>query len=350
LLDGTATVAAGRCGDPIKLNLGDVGYYRVRYDAAMQGALARALTTMAPADRVNLLADSWALVESVREPPSAYFELADRLAGDDHRSVADQVIRTLTRVDRLQRGRPGRAAFQAYARTMLQPLFERLGWQAVDGEGSDRALLRARLVRTLGDLGDEAVLGEARRRFDAFLKESASLSPNLRDPVTYLVGRTADRATYDTLLALARKSTSTGERVLYYSAVASARDPALARQTLAIALTDELSTDLAGRLIGWVASQGEHAELALTFVKENFETLAGRHGPNFRNTFVSNLMANFSDHARAEELKNFAPAYETSGGRMQAERIRERIIADADFVAAQMPAIDDWVRRRAAVP
>src|SRR5262245_5236948 len=152
LLDGTAEIPAGHCGDAIKLNLDDVGYYRVRYDAGMQDALARALTAMAPVDRVNLLADSWALVESYREPPSAYFELADQLAGDDHRTVADQVIRTLTRVDGLQRGRAGRAAFQAYARATLRPIFERLGWQGVDGEGNDRVLLRARLIRTLGDL------------------------------------------------------------------------------------------------------------------------------------------------------------------------------------------------------
>src|SRR5262249_12036360 len=32
LLDGAAEIAAGRCGDPVKLNLGDVGYYRVQYD------------------------------------------------------------------------------------------------------------------------------------------------------------------------------------------------------------------------------------------------------------------------------------------------------------------------------
>ena len=30
LLDGAAEIAAGRCGDPVKLNLGDVGYYRVQ--------------------------------------------------------------------------------------------------------------------------------------------------------------------------------------------------------------------------------------------------------------------------------------------------------------------------------
>jgi hypothetical protein len=110
-------------------------------------------------------------------------------------------------------------------------------------------------------------------------------------------------------------------------------------------LTEELPADVGRRLITWVAD-GEHPELALEFVKSNFETLATKHGSSFRNTFVSNLMANFSDPARAEELKAFAPAYETSGGRMVAERTRERILADAEFVAQQMPAIDEWVRRR----
>jgi len=345
LLDGETEIAAGRCGEAVKLNLGDVGYYRVRYDAAMQGALARRLVSMAPADRVNLLADAWALTEANRNPPSAYFELADQLAGDDHRSVADQLIRTLTRVYRLERGRPGQAAFAAHARATLRPLFDRIGWQAVAGEPTDHALLRARLIRTLGDFGDEAVLAEARRRFDAFLQDAASLPPNLRDAVTHLVGRGADRATYETLLGLGRKSTNTEERVRYYSALAGALDPALARETLAIALTDELPADVSRRLISWVAD-GEHPDFALEFVKNNFETLATKHGSSFRNTFVSNLMANFSDPARAEELKAFAPAYETSGGRMVAERTRERILADAEFVAEQMPAIDEWVRRR----
>jgi aminopeptidase N len=300
---------------------------------------------MAPADRVNLLADAWALTEANRNPPSAYFELADQLAGDDHRSVADQVIRTLTRVYRLQRGRPGQAAFATYARGALRPMFDRVGWQAVDGEPTDRVLLRARLIRTLGDFGDEAMLAEARRRFDAFLQDAASLPPNLRDAVTHLVGRGADRATYQTLLDLGRKSTNTEERVRYYSALAGAVDPALARETLAIALTEELPPDLGRRLINWVA-EGEHPDLAVEFVKHNFEALATKHGSSFRNTFLSNLMANFSDAARAEELKGFAPAYETSGGRMVAERTRERILADAEFVAEQIPTIDEWVRRR----
>src|SRR5206468_12269341 len=121
--------------------LRDVCNNRVRNVDALQGALARRLSSMAPADRVNLLADAWALTEANRNPPSAYFELADQLAGDDHRSVADQLIRTLTRVHRLQRGRPGQAAFAASARRALRPLLDSVGgWQDADVEPGDRAV------------------------------------------------------------------------------------------------------------------------------------------------------------------------------------------------------------------
>jgi aminopeptidase N len=350
LLDGMAEIAAGRCGDAIKLNLGDVGYYRVRYDTDMRNALARGLPGMTPPDRINLLNDAWAMVETLREPPAAYFVLADQLAGDAHRRVIDQLVDTIKRVHKLERGGPGRAAFQAYARALLRPIFERVGWQATDGEPAERARIRTQLLGALGDLGDDAVIAEAKRRFDAHLQDPASLPWALREPVLHLVGREADRATYETLRGLGRKSKITAERALYYSALASALDPALARETLAIALTDEVPNDIARRLIFSVASQGEHADLAVEFVKRHFERLADKFGSSFRVTSMSTLMANFSDPVRAEELKQFAPAHETSDGRSEAERTRERILADAEFVVRQIPAIDDWVRQHKVTP
>jgi aminopeptidase N len=348
LLDGTGEVTAGRCGDPIKLNFGDVGYYRVRYDGTMQSALARVMTGMPPADRVNLLADAWAMIESNRSPPAAFLDLADQLSGDDHRSVADQVIRVLSRMDQFERGRPARAAYRAFARATLRPVFDRVGWDGMPGEAEERALLRSALVRALGDLGDETILTEARKRFAAFLNDPKSLHPDLRDPVTHLVGRHANRAMYDQLLALARKTTNGDERTRYYSAIAGALDPALAKETLALTISDDFSTSRVTTVIQRVASQGEHAELAWTFVKENYAKVADKLGSNSRNRFLTNLMSNFSDRAHADELKAFKPLHENSGGRMVAERAYEQILANADFVAQQLPAIDDWIKQRAA--
>jgi aminopeptidase N len=345
LLDGSSRIDAGPCGDPLKLNLGGMGYYRVQYDAATQAALAKSIREMSPADRVNFLADTWASIESGRLSPASFFELVDAIDVADNRAVWESVIGVFARLDRLERNQPGRAGFQAYARAKLRPIFDQLTWERVASEPIERQTLRTRLIRALGDLGDDTILAEARRRFAAFVQNPASLRIGLRDAVMHLAGRMADQPTYDVLRALARETTSTSERERYYAAMAAALDPALAQETLALALTDEIPTTAVGRLVFGVASAGEHPDLAWAFVQQNFAALAAKQGPFFRDNFVANLMTNFSDGAHAGELASFAPAQATSGGRMMAARTQETILTDADFIAQILPAVDAWVAR-----
>jgi aminopeptidase N len=346
LLQGTTEIAAGSCGEAIKVNLGDIGYYRVEYGPNSRAALAKSLASMTPQDRLNFVADSWALVQAGRAEPSSYLALIEKLRSDDHRAVWDQVVNALTRLDRLARGRGERPALQGYGRAKLRPVFERLGW---DGDGSgdnDDALLRSSLISALGEFGDGDILTEARRRFAGFLQDPQSLPSALRDPVSHLVGVTADRASYDTLLALARKSTVTTERLRYYYAAASARDSELARETLALTLTDELPSNIVGGVINAVASSGEQPDLAWDFVQKNFDALAAKQGPQFRDAFIPNFMTNFSDDAHAAELARFAPAQATSGGRVMTARALETIAISADLKTRGLPAVDAWIRQQ----
>ena len=95
-----------------------------------------------------------------------------------------------------------------------------------------------------------------------------------------------------------------------------------------------------------MASSGEQPALAWDFVRANFDALASKQSPFFRNTFVSNFMTNFSDAERAAELAAFAPAHATSGGRIIATRAEETILIAAAFKARALPAIADWLKKR----
>jgi aminopeptidase N len=256
------------------------------------------------------------------------------------------VIGTVNQLNRLSRGRAERPTLQAYARSKLRPVFDRLGWNGSGTSDDDASLLRSSLIRSLGELGDEEIVAEAKRRFAAFLQDPKSLSNSLRDSVTHLVGLTADRATYDTLLALARSSTVTNERLRYYLAAASARDPALARSTLALTLTDEMPSTVVTGAIGTVAGSAEQPELAWDFLRENFDPLLARLGPAFRDQFIANFMTNFSDDARADELAAFAPVQATSGGRVMTGRAMEVIAISADLKARALPEVAAWIRQR----
>ena len=224
-------------------------------------------------------------------------------------------------------------------------MFDRLGWDA-KGSDNDAALLRSSLIGALGEFGDADILAEAKRRFAGFQRNPQSLPSALRDPVIRLAGIGADRATYDALLALARKTTVTSERVRYYFAAASARDPDLARATLQLTLSDELPKTIVDRMIETVASTGEQPDLAWDFVQANFDALAARQGPSFRDFFVADFMTVFSDDAHAAELAHFAPGQATSGGRLTTARALETIAISADLKTRALPAVDAWIKGR----
>jgi ERAP1-like protein len=109
-------------------------------------------------------------------------------------------------------------------------------------------------------------------------------------------------------------------------------------------LTDELPNTLVGGVINTVASSGEQPDLAWDFVQKNFDVLAAKQGPSFRDAFIANFMTNFSDDAHAAELKRFAPAQATSGGRVMAARALETIAISADLKTRALPAVASWIK------
>jgi aminopeptidase N len=227
-------------------------------------------------------------------------------------------------------------------------VFDRLGWDGAGAPDDDEALLRASLIRALGEFGDEDIIAEAKRRFERFRQDPNSLSAALRDPVMHVVGISADKPTYEALLALARKATATNERLRYYFALASARDPVLAREALALTLTDELPNTIVSGVISTVASSSEQPELAWDFVQKHYDPLLAKLGPSFHDSFIPNLMTNFNDGAHIAELLQFAPAQATSGGKVMTGRAVETIAIAVDLKTRALPAVEAWIKQQAS--
>src|SRR5437763_16270994 len=103
-------------------------------------------------DRVNFIADSWAMVQAGRAEPPSYLTLVEAIDAGDRRAVWDQVITVFSSLNRLWRDRAERPALQRYARARLRPVFDRLGWDGRGLGGVDTTLCSARLIGMLGDL------------------------------------------------------------------------------------------------------------------------------------------------------------------------------------------------------
>jgi aminopeptidase N len=290
----------------LKLNVNGAGNYRVEYDEPSWNLLLQALPKLSIEDRVNLLSDAWALLQADRAPVSLYFGLVQKLPASTDLAEREQIINVLDFINGLLVGNPEREKFQRYARSLLRPTFDTLGWEPKEGERSTAGSLRASLINVLGDLNDPEIIAGCRERFEKYLANPASLPPDLRAPVFAVVGHYADEKTWSKLHELGLKTTSIEEKQNYYTAIACPTDPKLVKKTLAIALTDELPTSRAVFLIPMVARDSGHPGIAWEFAKANMKALLAKTDALGANTYVPSLFTFFSDNSRANELKSYA--------------------------------------------
>ncbi len=328
----------------LKLNLNGTGYYRVEYDQRSWDRLLQALSRLSVADRVNLLCDAWALVQANRAPVSLYFGLVEKLPASTELAESEQIINVLEYINRLLVGAPMREKFQAYARSLLRPTFEALGWETKsDAEPPTARTLRASLILALGCLNDREIVAGCRARFAGYLADPKSLEPDLRPAVFSVAGRYADEKTWDQLHELGLKTTSIEEKQNFYNALACATDPALAKRTLAIALTDELPTSRATFLVGRVARDSDHPELAWDFADKNIKALLAKTDALGANRYVAGLFTFFSDASRAEELKQYAREKLPPTAAPEVAKVVDEVEFRAEFkkrLAAQLSA---WI-------
>src|SRR2546430_6320210 len=195
----------------LKLNVNGAGNYRVEYDEPSWNLLLQALSKLDVEDRVNLLSDGWALVQANHAPVSLYFELVEKLPASTELAEREQLINVLDFINRLLVGSSEREKFQRYARSLLRPTFETLGWDPKAVEPPAAGNLRASLISALGDLNDQKIIAGCRERFAKYLTSPKSLAPDLRPPVFAIVGRYADEKTWNQLHELGLKTKSVEE-------------------------------------------------------------------------------------------------------------------------------------------
>jgi aminopeptidase N len=281
---------AGRCEEPLSLDADAIGFYRVRYDAATLATNTKRFAELPTGDRIALLDDQWALVGSGQELLPTYLALAQSMDGDLDVRAWEQVEHALGTIEYAERGTPGHDAFAAYARSLVRPAFDQIGWDAKSGETPDVQELRSALLEDLGMWDDPAVIAEARRRFDAFVQDHSSLKPDDQAPVLDIVARNADAATFEKLHALAKGARDNVEILRDYAALMFVRDDSLAAQAAQIALSSEIPPQAESerfRLIEHLARQ--HQKLAWTTFCDHDKRLLAPHSP-FESYIIAQYM------------------------------------------------------------
>ena len=246
LKDDGQTVNAGRCDQTLLVNAGGYGFYRVAYDKQTLANNAKGFASFSNADKIALLNNQWTFARAGRSGIGPYFQMAGSMGSDYDARAWEQIIESLTTLEKDQLGLPNHAALVGRARALVAPVVAALGWTAKPGEDPPLRVLRNKAILALGLWGDPAVIGEARRRFAKFEHDPSSLTPDQQETVLTIVGTYADGATFQRLHKLALAARDIPDVRRRYGALIAVRDPMLASKALQAVVTDPIPPQAQG--------------------------------------------------------------------------------------------------------
>ncbi|MGH6879088.1 MAG: M1 family metallopeptidase, partial [Rhizomicrobium sp.] len=321
---------------PVLVYAGQTAYARVLYPQPAFLALLPGVPALAPVDQLGLMNDGLVLGLAGYAPLGNSFAVAQKLPVDADPIVWRRVAAITMTIDRHYTGTPARAAFRAFARGLLTPVLARIGDEARAGEDPDTPLLRDDLTKTLGYLGDEAVIACARR-----MAAAGSGTAEQQRAALEVAAEQADGATFDSLLDRARASKDPLDRERLYEALGGVEDPALARRLIAIALTGELPAGSNANVLSVLAEN--HPDLLWTDAVPHLADPAVGMTKDERWDLVTEIAGRLSDSARIPEVRAYvdrnvpADVLRPFAGAIAAIRQNARIAARV------LPELDAWI-------
>lgn len=260
-----------RCPRFVHPNAGEDGYYRWHVAPAALAAMASASPPLPLRERIGLLSNAWALVQSGDLPSDALVDLLVATKRERHRLVVEQTIEILEKLSGALVDDASRPAFAALTSELLLPIAKDLGWDARKGDADDARHLRRDVFEALVD--DPWLSAEADRRAAKWLVDPRSVDADTAfAALASSTRRSGDKRLGELFDAIGRAK-APEERSAAVRALGTFGDPALLRKALDGILSGRLKLqdgrDLASSAMKRITSR----PVLLAWVREHFAEL-----------------------------------------------------------------------------
>jgi len=282
----TITIPIKSKSDWVKLNAGQEVPMRVHYSEEMLTRLSKAVATKelsSPSDRVGLVLDAYALVKAnqILSPGSLIKLLAGYKDESDY-VVWQGISSALSGLDSvLSADEKIHPTYSRFAKDLVLPLVEKVGWESKPDDGHLTALLRGLMINLLCQFcsDDADVANEAKKKCEAFFEDptnSSVLSPDIKQPVFKIYLKKGGTKEYETLKAYYSVAQDSAERKLVLNTLGNIADEKLKLATLDWTTSGEIKLQDFFYAIGSVSSSGkEGRKIAWEYFQKHHERLQG---------------------------------------------------------------------------
>jgi len=335
---GVGEVDVPGCGALI-VNSGQHGYFRTAYPQSLLKAVDSQFSEVDAVDQLGLLSDRWALGFVSVAPLTDFLDMVQSVPANADDKVISKVASSLSQLNTYYSNSAERDQLHRYAIKKLSGRFKELGFEPKANEPVTATELRAQLYDVLSTMGDEAVLTEARRRFEGSAANPSLMPAALRKTIMRIVAENADEKTWNQLHQMAQQESQPIKKDYIYVLLGSTHDEGLAKKALELALSNEPSATVCASIIRAVSRN--HPEMAFDFVMKNREAVLMRVDNSSRLRFIPSLITSSNDADLADRLEKDSQEHGNQAHDVNSAVAGVRL--RAKFKQNQLSAINQWL-------
>jgi aminopeptidase N len=325
-------------------NAGGRGYYRSAYPADRYAELVKQVETgLKPTERISLIGDEWAQVRSNNATVGDYLNLVSAVKTDENAQVMSTglggVGSIYLRVAGTQEEKEGLAA---WLRKTLSPEYAKLG-PASPNDSSEKRELRAELMRTLGEYGDDpAVIRQAHDIAEKYLADPASVDATLAQTAASIAAQHGDAALFEKLQQVYETSKNPELQEGALQMLALFEDPQLEQRALDYALSDKVRKQDAAIQFAIALQVDATRDRAWHFIKEHWDAVHALLTPEMGNVLVGSTGVFCSAPAR-DDVQQFFAGHKVASAEQAIKHSIERINGCIEFRELQEPNLKKWL-------
>ncbi|XP_032306951.1 glutamyl aminopeptidase [Drosophila ananassae] len=337
----------------IKLNYHQYGMYIVNYEEILWNLLIQQLTSSLSnfevADRAHLLNDAFALADANQLSYRIPLEMTGYLGSEREFVPWYVAANKLTSLHRSLMYSEGYVTFLAYARSILNGVYNEVGW-TVDADNHLRNRLRVSVLSAACALGLPDCLQQAAQRFNSFLENPTTNrpSPDLRQLVYfYGIQQSTSQSTWEQVFTLFTEESDASEKSKLMEGLAAAQDPQWLFEYLKRAENESIvrSQDYF-TCVQAIAANPVGEPVVWEYYREQWPQLTARFGLNNRSfgRLIAQITKNFASTIKLEEVQHFFEKYPDSGaGANSRLEAVETIKYNIEWLSSNRDDINNWL-------
>ena len=304
--------------DPVVVNAGGVGFYRVEYSPELLSRLSgSALEQLSTLERYCLVDDAWNAVVAGATSIDSFLSFAAQFAQEKDLAVWQAMSVAVRGLSRML-PREQDEAFAEWVKALISPAYAAIGQEPAAGEDDLTSKLRGLLIQMLAVQGMDT---DAQKRCRDILFNNASVEPELVAAATTVVAATGDAQDYEWFLQQYKESKTPQVQLRMLYALAEFDDADLIRRTAEFAFSGEVKTQNAPFLVNRCIANRNHGAIAFEIMRRNW-TKANTEFPG--NTIVR--MASAVSTLNTQALENEVQSFFSEHGIPQAVKMLEQTL------------------------